>query len=352
MLSYTEFSLRVTSRELAVDLAKLRVEIALTLYWYINQGKKPPDGRAVKELFDSQILKLTLQRKKSHNTAASYYTLIGSWRDGKGDVDLALSAYYWFHRAVENKQYAKRIDDALGLDFAANFPVLGKPRPTEQQRPPFPRSGEIIGEATPQIAEKVATYLRSNPTPFFLNMPESGYEFKDLLEVAQEELFVCGQNLFGLTKEKIGERYVTFEHIQRAVDRGVRVKLLICNPDEKDHIRPWSFAVGTDEYGDHLLRAAKIFRDWAAQYPNGELSVKFARFIPTSANFVDPRRPGARLATLTAHCFQPVRTARPFILLTPQADPEIYDFYFKNFDFVWDHARAPIEVEAINPKPS
>lgn len=337
----------------------IKVAVGIALKWYVDENRGNDDeGPFLKGVFETKILPLTGQRKKASTSAESYLEMvIKSWRKGTGDTPLALSAYYWLHRAVDIKKYARRIDEKLRLDFSTDFPEFTA-HGAKVASPRFPKADELVASrrtkdidknGAAKTNDKIATFLNWSPTPFFLNMPGSGYEFKDLLGIAQEELFVCGQNLFGLTKERVGERFITLEYIQRAIDRGVTVKLLICNPDETDHIRPWSFAVGADEYGDHLLRAAKIFRDWAKNYPNGELSVRFARFIPTSVNFVDPRRPGSRLATLTAHCFEPVRTARPFMLLTPQSDPEIFDFYFKNFDFVWDHAKDPSEVNAINP---
>jgi hypothetical protein len=350
MMSYREFSETITSPTLNIDLGKLRKEVRNALRWYLDEHGQKRDGEAYKDLFDRSIIPLTKELKKGGNTASSYSSMIDdSWARGdRGDADLAIAAYYWLHRAVENKQYARRIDAELKKrDFSADFPTLGKPRGSDEEMPPFPSASELLRGDEAIVATQVAAYLRRNPTPFFLNMPGTGYEFKDLLEVAQEELFVCGQNLFGLTKETRGETYVTLERIQRAVDRGVTVRLMICNPDETDHFRPWSFAVGADDYKDHLLKAAKIFHDWGAKFSNGEFSVRFARFVPTSINFVDPRRPGKRLATITAHHFVPVRTARPFILLPPQADPRIFDLYFDNYEYVWDHANKPFEVAAL-----
>ncbi|MGE0279589.1 MAG: hypothetical protein AB7P20_03100 [Rhizobiaceae bacterium] len=309
--------------------------------WYLKNhtGSGEHPETVLRSIFETRVAALTNQRKGAGRGGDEpYLGMLESWRKGEGSFRLAKAAYYWLHIDPADGSYAERIDmELLKKPFHERFErtVSGDVPPASIERAAFPTLADLKKDATRNTFGAINRLAR-NPSIFFPSVVGSGFEFRDLIAAAEEELFVCGQNLFSLVKENNGAE--TLRLIRAAAERGVSIKLMICDPADTNHIGPWSFACSSLTYGDDLRKAASIFATWPDQVPGGELQIRVAKFIPTSVTFLDPMRRTSRLALITPHHFAPVSAARPFILLTHHADSALYDQYHRNYDHVWDHA--------------
>ena len=330
------------------DPARIKKAVYAGMSRYLKNYTAADESRetVLRTLFEEQITPLTNQRKGATRSDEPYLGLLDSWRKGEGSFPLAKAAYYWLHVAPADKSYADIVDRRLEVSLNGRFAGIAA---AEQSEPPpdsvpLPSISDLKDDAPDNVFRTINKIAR-NPSIFFPQIAGSGFELHDLIQAAEEELLICGQNLFSLVRVEDGAE--TLRIISAAVDRGVVIKMMICNPDETDHIEPWSFAVNSRLYGSDLLRSARILATWPSRFSNHDVQVKVAKFIPTSITFVDPLNKSTRFAIITPHHFTPVSTSRPFVLLTHHSDSELYDQYYHNYEYVWDHATAITSVSAI-----
>lgn len=334
------------------DPAKVRQAVYREMLRYQKAHTDPKETpeAVLRSIFVNRIARVTGQRKGAGRGGDEpYLQLLDSWRRGEGSYPLAKAAYYWLHVEPADKSYARQIDERLQLtevmrnSFPENY--TGQPAFSQNRQARIPTLGDVRGASSNNLLDAL-NRVAQNATVFFPQIAGSGFEFHDLIEAAEEELFICGQNLFGLVRVDDGAR--TLQLIDAAVKRGVTIKLMICNLDETNHIASWSFAVNSDSYAADLLKATRIMSTWPAQFSSGDLQIRVAKFIPTSITFVDPLNRSTRFAIITPHHFTPVSAARPFVLLTHHADASLFDQYYRNYEYVWDHSVGIDAVQSLS----
>lgn len=160
----------------------------------------------------------------------------------------------------------------------------------------------------------------------------SPFEFQNLIEKAKEELFVAGQNLYFLTNGPNSREIRML--IENFIKSGKRMRIMICDPDFKEHIPTWSVAVNAEGYSAQLKKSVETFKIWVKEIRG--LEVRVTKFIPTSMTFMDPEsRQYDGLLVFTPHAFRPETALRPCFAMSKHLHKTVFDEYWNYYNQIW-----------------
>ena len=192
-------------------------------------------------------------------------------------------------------------------------------------------------------AGRFADQLEKNPALVFRSLAGSGFEFQNLAEAARQDLFVCGQNLFSVCAGETSER--NWKLIRKALDRGVKVRLMLCDLDYGEHIPVWSLATSQD-YGPDLVGCTRTLQRW--QREDSRVEIRVTKFVPMSAGFIDPDDSNNALAAITLHHYQKMNMDRPLFIVSGRFQEDVIGAFYRHFQYVWNTKADTRSVLKVN----
>lgn len=171
----------------------------------------------------------------------------------------------------------------------------------------------------------------------------SPYRFDRVLAIAQDHVFVAGQNLYTIASS--GEHRESILNFLSS-RRGRRVDLLICDPTNSSAINAWA-KVNPDQaetgytYKNHLQTAKHEFAALVRQARKRKLNlnVKVLGLVSFGATAIDPDSDNGIISFQPVVNHGPKSGERPMFLLTKTGNPEIFRYYWSNLQTAYRCAK-------------
>ncbi len=166
----------------------------------------------------------------------------------------------------------------------------------------------------------------------------SPFAAEGLLPYAEKEVFLAAQN-HGFILNRNQNRFKQI--LSKLMDRGVRVRMLICDPEKQWAVKAWETLFQADSgYQAKLSSAMEELWKWIRDFKSLPFEAKKIPLVPLSVNFIDPKENDEALAVFTPNVFQRKPGPRACYLLTRREHPRIYDAYWQEYEYTFEIAKS------------
>ena len=165
---------------------------------------------------------------------------------------------------------------------------------------------------------------------------ESEYELKKILQRSPNHIFLAGQTLNFIEKNRSDIEPLIFDFLRQ---ENKQMQIMICDPDFEASMTVWSEGCDIHTwpwFEEELRETITMFGEWLlrAQHEGintnvmRRLDIRKTRFVQVSMTFIDPTETFGEVV-LSPLVFQQNPMVRPIIVIEKQKHPDVYDGYWK-----------------------
>ena len=209
------------------------------------------------------------------------------------------------------------------------------------------RAKNSLKIVTPEMLIGTNRHERMKLVAAATNISEAPYGIFELMDMADEHIFIAGQNL-GFLHQTEKNKKTFIDCLNRFLNKTQKgqIDIMICDENCKHAIKTWEYATNVKEYLDHLKRAVSFFREVKASI-NDEfkqrVAIKQFEFVPTSAFFIDPESERG-LGVLVPNVYQGINNAKPCFIFSEKENKNILHNYWSTY-YHWFTAKSSIDID-------
>jgi hypothetical protein len=215
------------------------------------------------------------------------------------------------------------------------------------------KNSDPISDGSMAIYRHLASKAGVIETLLAPELGSSPFVFKDQLGLATKQIFVAGQNLYGLTVlyGEDNERLLFEQYLVR--EDKPAAQFMVCDPRCREPVETWTW-VNKGDYERDLWVSIVFLKEWLKRAKEAcvKLTAKVVYFVPVSMTFVDPEplpdQPPSGKLFLTPNVFEPESKARSCVFVYAPLHPGSFTKYWGNYKTTFSRGTdlSAIEVPA------
>lgn len=202
---------------------------------------------------------------------------------------------------------------------------------------------EVLSIPVPEIMAGTKKFEMVRLGAVAKNITDTPYEIFNLIDLANEHIFLAGQNLYFIQSNPINERKFKTQ-IKNFFKRSkeAKIEIMLCDENCLHAIETWQYVQGITNYREQLIQVLGFLGELKKEIelkPNmkGRFLIKKFDFIPLSATFIDPNSENG-LAIITPNLFQRMNDSRPCYIFSKTYNRDIFKEYWSIYNF-WFSAK-------------